>query len=147
MHVNDMIVSVDGSETPGYTELIQIIGALGRPVVVGIQRGSGGGRGGTAAAATGGAGARGQETGPFQRAQEAARRKMDEMKGPPQVGRGPPEGIVLCYRHQMYDRFWVKQKNKDSSLPLELWSFCADQPGGGLEVLERGRLDEVVEVV
>lgn len=81
VRVNDVVVSLDGSNSSvAYKDLVQIIGALGRPVVVGFQRGSGDAGGGAG-------GARGQEAGPLQRAQDAARRKMDELKGPPQVRR------------------------------------------------------------
>ncbi len=82
MRVGDAIVSIDGSGSGGYAELIQILPALDRPVVVGLQRGSGGGGGGGGAPGGGG-----KDGWPFQRVQEAARRKMDEMKGPPPVRR------------------------------------------------------------
>lgn len=83
VRVHDTVASIDGnSSSIAYKDLIGIIGAVGRPVVMGFQRSGGGGGGGGGA---GGAGARGQEAGPFQRAQDAARRKIDGLKGPPQV--------------------------------------------------------------
>lgn len=83
VRVDDVVVSIDGSNSSvAYKNLIQIIGALGRPVVVGFQRG-----GGDAGGGAGQVGTRGEEFGPLQRAQEAARRKLDGMKGPPQVRR------------------------------------------------------------
>lgn len=93
VRVNDVVVSIDGSNSSvAYQDLIQIIGALGRPVIVGFERGGGD---------AGGGGARAQETGPLQRAQDAARRKMDELKGPPPVrrvsgGRFSPHAMCAC---------------------------------------------------
>lgn len=95
VRASDTVVSIDGNPSPAsYEELRDIIGTIGRPVVVGFYRsGSGGGAG------AGVGGARGQEAGPFQRAQDAARRKMDELKGSPQpqVGKGFVWG-VCCTR-------------------------------------------------
>lgn len=82
VRVNDTIAAIDGNASPAaHEDLVDIIRAIGRPVVIGFHRSGGGGK------EAKGAGARAQEPGPFQRAQDAARRKMDEIKGPPQVRR------------------------------------------------------------
>lgn len=82
MRVNDTITAIEGNASPAaHEDVVDIIRAIGRPVVIGFQRSGGGGK------EAKGAGSRAQEPGPFQRAQDAARRKMDEIKAPPQVRR------------------------------------------------------------
>ncbi|CBJ30220.1 conserved unknown protein [Ectocarpus siliculosus] len=79
VRVNDTIAAIDGNASPAaHEDLVDVVRAIGRPVVIGFHRSGGGGK------EAKGAGATAQEPGPFQRAQDAARRKMDEIKGPPQ---------------------------------------------------------------
>lgn len=85
VRVKDVVRAVNGNPCPSYDSLIAIIGAVGRPVQVEFQRlgtdgGVGGGGGGAGAARS-----QDEGSGHFQRAQEAARRKMEELKGPSQV--------------------------------------------------------------
>ncbi|CAM9352758.1 unnamed protein product, partial [Ectocarpus sp. 8 AP-2014] len=79
VRVNDAIAAIDGNASPvAHEDLVDVIRAIGRPAVIRFHRSGGGGTEGE------GAGARAQEPGPFQRAQDAAWRKIDEIKGPPQ---------------------------------------------------------------
>lgn len=77
----DVIMSVNGSGPPKYSDLIATVSALGRPMIMGFSRpGAGAGAGGTkgGGAPSGGGG----RSNPFQRAQEAAQRKISEMNKP-----------------------------------------------------------------
>ncbi|CAM9252295.1 unnamed protein product [Ectocarpus sp. 8 AP-2014] len=79
VRVNDAIAAIDGNASPAaHEDLVDVIRAIGRPVVIGFHRSGGGGK------EAKGAGASAQEPGAFQRAQDAAWRKIDEIKGPPQ---------------------------------------------------------------
>ncbi|CAM9879279.1 unnamed protein product [Pylaiella littoralis] len=121
VRASDTVVSIDGNPSPAsYEELRDIIGTIGRPVVVGFYRsGSGGGAG------AGVGGARGQEAGPFQRAQDAARRKMDELKGSPQPQPPPMTAEAKAERREAAlkaaesrNKDWDKRLNKGREASL-----------------------------
>eukprot|EP00904_Undaria_pinnatifida_P004058 jgi/Undpi1/13653/HiC_scaffold_9.g03307.m1 len=85
VRAKDVVKAVNGNPCLAYDNLMAIIGAMGRPVQMEFRRlGADGGDGGGGGGGGGGARSQSEEPGPFQRAQDAARRKMDELKGPPQ---------------------------------------------------------------
>lgn len=79
VRANDVVEAVNGNPSPNYSGLIAVIGGVGRPVEIAFYRPGTSSDGGKPSGT-------GREPGPLQAAQDAARRKINRMTGPPQVG-------------------------------------------------------------
>ncbi|CAM9431207.1 unnamed protein product, partial [Discosporangium mesarthrocarpum] len=80
VQVGDIILTIDGTRAPLFKELLAVLSALGRPLQIGFDRP--GGKGSSAVDTPEGKPDASNALGPLQRAQEAARRKFQELQKP-----------------------------------------------------------------